>query len=207
MSGRFISLEGGEGTGKSTQLRRLAARLRAAGLEVVETREPGGTPGAEAIRKLLVEGDAGRWSPAVEALLMNAARADHVERLIRPALARGAWVLSDRYADSTLVYQGVAGALDEGSLRSLHGFATGGLWPDLTLVLDLPEADGLARAAARAGGEGRFEAKGAAYHAAVRAGFRARAAAEPLRCRLIDASGSPEEVEARIAAEMGPVNA
>lgn len=207
MSGRFISLEGGEGTGKSTQLRRLAARLRANGHEVIETREPGGTPGAEAIRKLLVEGDAGRWSPAVEALLMNAARADHVERLIRPALARGAWVLSDRYADSTLVYQGVAGALAEESLRTLHGFATGGVWPDLTLILDLPEADGLARAAARAGGEGRFEAKGAAYHAAVRAGFRARAAAEPARCRLIDASGTPDEVEARIASEMGSVNA
>jgi len=206
MTGRFVSLEGGEGTGKSTQLRLLAAHLRGRGLEVVETREPGGTPGAEAIRALLVQGDAGRWSPTVEALLMNAARADHVERLIRPALARGAWVLSDRYADSTLVYQGVAGALDEAALRTLHGFATGGLWPDVTLILDLPEAEGLARAAARAGGEGRFEAKGAAYHAAVRAGFRARAAAEPARCRLIDASGSPDAVHARIAAEMGSVN-
>ena len=205
MRGRFISFEGGEGVGKSTQIRLLAERLANSGHEVVLTREPGGTPGAEAIRALLVEGDAGRWSATVEALLMNAARADHVERLIRPALARGAWVVSDRYADSTLVYQGVAGQLAEAGLRTLHGFSTGDLWPDLTLILDLPEADGLARAAGREGGEARFESKGAEFHLAVRAGFRARAAAEPARCKLIDASGSIDAVAARIRAQVEPL--
>lgn len=198
MTGRFISFEGGEGTGKSTQIRLLAERLRAAGHEVVVTREPGGTEGAEAIRTLLLNGDPGRWSPVTEALLMNASRADHVERLVRPALERGAWVLSDRYADSTFVYQGIAGHVGGDALRALHTHATQDLWPDLTIVLDLPEGEGLDRALAR-GGEGRFEAKGAAFHAAVRHGFRQRAAGEPSRCRLIDASGTVEQVAARVS--------
>ncbi len=198
MTGRFISFEGGEGTGKSTQIRLLAERLQAAGHEVVVTREPGGTEGAEAIRALLLNGDPGRWSPVTEALLMNASRADHVERLVCPALERGAWVLSDRYADSTFVYQGIAGHVGAEALRALHAHATQDLWPDLTIILDLPEGEGLERALAR-GGEGRFEAKGAAFHAAVRQGFRQRAADEPVRCRLIDASGTVEQVAARVS--------
>lgn len=205
MSGRFLSFEGGEGAGKSTQLRLLAERLREAGVEVVTTREPGGTPGADAIRALILTGDADRWGVRAEALLMNAARADHVERLVRPALARGAWVISDRYADSTLVYQGVGGGLAEAELRALHRVSTDDLWPDLTLILDLPETEGLARATARAGAEMRFESKGAAFHAAVRAGFRDRAIAEPARCRLVDATGSVDDIASRIWAAVAPL--
>ena len=171
MGGRFISFEGGEGGGKSTQLRRLAARLSAQDVTVITTREPGGTPGAEDIRQLLVEGEPGRWDGRVEALLVNAARADHVARLIRPALAEGKWVLCDRYVHSTLAYQGAARGLDEAELRQLHAFATGDLWPDLTIVLDVDPALGLARAAGRAGGEARFEGEPPAFHKAVRDRF------------------------------------
>ena len=171
MGGHFISFEGGEGSGKSTQLRRLAARLSAQGVTVITTREPGGTPGAEDIRSLLVEGEPGRWDGRVEALLVNAARADHVARLIRPALTEGKWVLCDRYVHSTLAYQGAARGLDEGKLRHLHAFATGDLWPDLTIVLDVDPALGLARAAGRAGGEARFEGEPPAFHKAVRERF------------------------------------
>ncbi len=199
MTGRFISFEGGEGTGKSTQIRLLADRLRAQGREVVVTREPGGTEGAESIRALLLNGDPGRWSPVTEALLMNASRADHVERLVKPALARGAWVLTDRYADSTFVYQGIAGDVGEAALLALHAHATGNLWPDLTIILDLPEGEGLARAMTR-GGEGRFEAKGTAFHAAVRDGFRLRADQAPDRCKLIDAGGAVADVADKINA-------
>lgn len=171
MAGRFISFEGGEGGGKSTQLRRLAARLSAQGVTAITTREPGGTPGAEDIRSLLVEGEPGRWDGRVEALLVNAARADHVARLIRPALAEGKWVLCDRYVHSTLAYQGAARGLDEGELRHLHAFSTGDLWPDLTIVLDVDPVLGLARAAGRAGGEARFEGEPPAFHKAVRERF------------------------------------
>ncbi|MBL8646563.1 MAG: dTMP kinase [Sphingosinicella sp.] len=171
MGGRFISFEGGEGSGKSTQLRRLAARLSAQDVTVITTREPGGTPGAEDIRSLLVEGEPGRWEGRVEALLVNAARADHVARLIRPALVEGKWVLCDRYVHSTLAYQGAARGLDEAELRRLHAFATGDLWPDLTIVLDVDPALGLARAAGRAGGEARFEGEPPAFHKAVRERF------------------------------------
>ncbi|MFD0850177.1 dTMP kinase [Sphingosinicella xenopeptidilytica] len=171
MGGRFISFEGGEGSGKSTQLRRLAARLSAQDVVVITTREPGGTPGAEDIRSLLVEGEPGRWDGRVEALLVNAARADHVARLIRPALAESKWVLCDRYVHSTLAYQGAARGLDEAELRRLHAFATGDLWPDLTIVLDVDPALGLARAAGRAGGEARFEGEPPAFHNAVRERF------------------------------------
>ncbi|MDO9490167.1 MAG: dTMP kinase [Sphingomonadaceae bacterium] len=205
MSGRFLSFEGGEGTGKSTQLRLLADRLRERGVEIVTTREPGGTPGADAIRALLLTGAADRWSVRAEALLMNASRADHVERLVRPCMARGAWVISDRYADSTWVYQGVGGGLAEAELRALHSVSTADLWPDLTLILDLPEGEGLARAASRAGAEMRFESKGEAFHAAVREGFRARASAEPDRCKLIDASGSVEDVAGRVWSAVAPL--
>ena len=205
MAGRFISFEGGEGSGKSTQLRLLADRLRGQGIDVVTTREPGGTEGADAIRALILTGHADRWGVHAEALLMNAARADHVERLIRPSLARGAWVVCDRYADSTLVYQGIGGGLAEAELRALHQVATGDLWPDLTLILDIPESEGLARAVARPGQELRFESKGADFHAAVRAGYRSRAAAEPGRCQLIDAAGSVEDVAKRIWAAVEPL--
>lgn len=171
MGGRFISFEGGEGSGKSTQLRRLAARLSAQDVIVITTREPGGTPGAEDIRQLLVEGEPGRWDGRVEALLVNAARADHVARLIRPALAEDKWVLCDRYVHSTLAYQGAARGLDDVELRQLHAFATGDLWPDLTIVLDVDPTLGLARAAGRAGGEARFEGEPPAFHKAVRDRF------------------------------------
>lgn len=195
--GRFITFEGGEGTGKSTQVRLLAERLRSAGREVVVTREPGGTPGAEEIRALLVHGATDRWSALSEALLLNAARAEHLERLIRPSLARGADVISDRFADSTRAYQGAAGGVAESVLAALEAIVVGGLRPDLTLVLDAPAAVGLHRAAER-GGEARFEAKGLAFHERLRAGYLAIAGAEPDRCRVIDATESVERVAAAV---------
>jgi dTMP kinase len=196
--GRFITFEGGEGGGKSTQLRLLAQRLTGQGLEVVATREPGGSPGAEAIRDLLVRGEADRWSAVTETLLMYAARRDHLERVIRPALARGAWVLCDRFADSTRAYQGAAGGADPGLIAALESYVLEDVSPDLTLILDLPPAAGLARAASRPGGETRFESKGEAFHTRLREGFLAIAAAEPERCRVIDASQSLETVSAAI---------
>lgn len=190
--GRFITLEGGEGAGKSTQARALAQLLRARGKGVVETREPGGTPGAEEIRALLVNGEPGRWDAWSEALLVFAARRDHVERVIRPALARGDWVVCDRFLDSTVAYQGYARGLGAGAIEALHALVIGRLRPDLTLVFDLDPATGLARAAARRGGEGRFEAQDLAFHQRLRDGFQAIARAEPGRCALIDA-GQPLE--------------
>jgi dTMP kinase len=198
MAGRFITLEGGEGSGKSTQARLLADHLRKCGHDVVLTREPGGTPGAEAIRSLLVTGDAARWTAWSEALLVMAARADHVARLIRPALARGATVVCDRFIDSTRAYQGAGHGLDDAVLLALHNQAVG-LWPDITLVLALPPGDGLARAAARAGGEARFEAMGSDFHARVGQFFAGLAARDPARCRAIDARGTVADVAARIA--------
>jgi dTMP kinase len=193
--GRFITFEGGEGAGKSTQIRRLGARLEAAGVEVVVTREPGGSPGAETIRELLVNGDADRWSPTTEALLMYAARRDHLERTIRPALARGAVVLCDRFADSTRAYQGAGGKLSLEAIAALEGFALeAGDWPDLTLILDLPVAEGLKRAASRGGGEARFESKGLAFHERLRAGYLAIAEREPQRCAVVDATGDMDAV-------------
>lgn len=204
MTGRFICVEGGEGGGKSTQLGLLAERLRARGIDVVATREPGGTPGAEAIRALIVDGEAGRWDGRAEALLVNAARADHVARLIRPALAAGQWVLSDRYVHSTLAYQGAGRGLDETELRALHRFATGDLWPDLTLILDVEPATGLGRAAAR-GGSARFEGEAAAFHVRVR--NRMRAFAGDDGCVLIDAGAAvdavAEAIWAVVAARFG----
>ena len=199
LPGRFITLEGGEGSGKSTQGRLLAEALRNEGHEVVLTREPGGTPGAEAIRGLLVSGDPDRWTPWSDALLMTAARVDHVERVIRPALSRGAIVVCDRYIDSTRAYQGAGRGLPDAALRRLHDDAVG-LWPDLTLVLLLDEAEGLQRAAARGGAEARFEAIGADFHARVQSFFAGLPAAEPVRCRAIDAGGSVDMVAARIRA-------
>ena len=197
--GRFITFEGGEGAGKSTQLKRLVERLRDAGLEVTATREPGGSPGAEAIRELVLNGPADRWSPLTETLLMYAARRDHVERVIGPALARGAWVVCDRFADSTRAYQGAGGAVDPTLIAALEDHVLGVVRPDLTLVFDLPPEAGLARAHAR-GGEMRFESKGLAFHGRLREGFLAIARSEPERCVLIDATQPIETVSAQVFA-------
>ncbi len=191
--GRFITLEGGEGTGKSTLAKGLEQALRAEGRDVVLTREPGGAPGADAIRKLLVEGDAGRWSALEEALLFAAARLNHLTHTIRPALARGAWVVCDRYCDSTRAYQVAAGGLDADVLTALNGLI-GAQRPDLTLVLDLDPAIGLSRSQGGHAGEDRFEKKNAEFHARVRAEFRAIAEREPKRCVLIDAAQPADAV-------------
>lgn len=196
--GRFITLEGGEGAGKSTQARRLSEALRAKGHEVVLTREPGGSSGAEALRDLLVNGAGDRWSPTAEALLMFAARSDHLDRLIRPALARGAWVVCDRFADSSRAYQGFAGGVDTGFIEALDQTVVGDDQPDLTLVFDLPVETGLSRAAARGGDEARFEGKDAAFHTRLRQGFLEIARAHPQRCVVIDADGGPDAVFERV---------
>lgn len=197
--GVFITFEGGEGTGKSTQLRRLAERLRTAGAEVVTTREPGGSPGAEAVRHVLLAGGAQPLGPLAEAVLFAAARADHVDVTIRPALERGAIVISDRFADSTRVYQGVLGNVDARMIRLLERVALAGVSPDLTIVLDLPAEQGLARARARSGGSAdRFEAEGAAFHRHLREAFVELAEGEPDRCVLVDASGTVDDVAARV---------
>ncbi|WP_310099643.1 dTMP kinase [Sphingomonas sp. BE138] len=194
-AGRFLSLEGGEGAGKSTQGRALAAALAARGVEAVVTREPGGSDGAESIRALLMQGDAARWSPRAEALLFAAARADHVERVIRPALAAGRWVICDRYLDSSRAYQGLAGRLDDDAILALHAFGSEGLLPDRTFLLALPTEVGAARAAARDGlAADRFAARGSAFHAEVAAAFDRFAAQEPDRFRRIDATLPPAAV-------------
>jgi dTMP kinase len=192
--GHFISFEGGEGAGKSTQIRTLAARLEGLGRTVVLTREPGGSAGAESLRDLLVRGAADRWSPIAETLILYAARADHLERRIRPALAQGAWVLCDRFADSTRAYQGAGGGTPPDVIAALEQAVIGADWPDLTLILDLPVAAGLARASQRGGAEQRFESKGLAFHERLRAGFLEIAAAEPQRCRVIDAGAGVDDV-------------
>lgn len=204
--GRFISVEGIDGAGKSTQIAALADRLVARGHEVMRSREPGGSPGAEMIRRLLVEGDPDRWSPETEILLFTAARRDHLERTIRPALARGAVVLSDRFADSTRVYQGAARADLRATVDALHRLMIG-IEPDLTLVLDMDPAAALARGLARASGEDRFEDMGLGFQQRLRAGFRALAADEPGRVALIDAGRAPEvigaEIDALLAERLG----
>ncbi|MDJ0942139.1 MAG: dTMP kinase [Kiloniellales bacterium] len=191
---RFITFEGGEGAGKSTQVGLLAAALRAEGLAVAETREPGGSPGAEQIRNLLVDGPAERWLPLTEALLHSAARAEHLARTVRPALAAGTWVLCDRFTDSTLAYQGYGHKLGTAPVEALRGLVAERPRPDLTLVIDLPVELGLARAGARAGGAARYEAMGTAFHQRVREGFQAIARAEPERCALIDGRGDADAV-------------
>lgn len=199
--GYFITFEGGEGSGKSTQIRRLAERLKPGGREVVLTREPGGTPGGEEIRNLILNGAVDRWSPVSEALLMSAARRDHLERVIRPALERGAVVLCDRFADSTRAYQGSGGAVNPAFIDSLERFVVEDTRPHLTLILDLPVAEGLARAGAR-GGEARFESKGLAFHERLRTAYLAIAEAEPKRCQVIDATGTQDQVAAAIDAAL-----
>lgn len=203
--GRFISLEGGEGAGKTTQLDALAEALRGRGLQVGITREPGGSPGAEAIRQLLLEGDDGRWNPRAEALLFAAARSDHVDKTILPALERGEWVLSDRFLDSSLAYQGEAGGLGIEAVRDLHRFGSLDFRPDRTLVLTLgDDAEGAARARNRDGNPGdRIGSRPPSYHAAVDAGFRAMAMKEPERVKLVDASGPPATVTARLLYALG----
>lgn len=202
MAGRgvFITLEGGEGGGKSTQARMLCAALAARGVTVVATREPGGTEGAEAIRKLIVDGATERWDAMTEALLLFAARRDHLERKIRPALARGEWVVSDRFGDSTMAYQGYAHGLGREAVETLASVAIGGFAPDITLILDMPVEEGLDRAHARGTGEDRFERMGGEFHRRLRDGFLDIARREPHRCAVIDAARTPEAVHADILA-------
>jgi dTMP kinase len=204
--GHFVTFEGGEGAGKTTQIRRLAERLSATGIDVVATREPGGSENAEAIRALLVSGDPGRWDQTTEALLMLAARSDHWRRKIDPALERGAWVLCDRFHDSTIAYQGYGRGVPLADLAALRRIALGDAGPDLTIILDLPVAEGLARAKSRlagqAGAEDRFERMDLAFHERLRSGFHAIAAADPGRCVLIDAGPSADEVQQAVAAAL-----
>jgi dTMP kinase len=197
-TGHFITLEGGEGTGKSTQGRRLAEALRRRGLTVVTTREPGGSPGAEQIRKLVVEGEGGRWNPITETLLVYAARADHVARTIGPALARGEWVISDRFNDSTYAYQGAGRGVERETIRRIDAAVLDDFKPDLTLILDLPVELGLGRAKARGGAETRFENFDIEFHERMRKAFQEIARRQPDRCRLIDATGDEDAVAAAI---------
>lgn len=197
--GRFISLEGGEGVGKSTQAKRLAEALRARGHDVIETREPGGSAGAEAIRALLLQGKADRWTPGAEALLFAAARADHVAKTIRPAIAAGLWVLCDRFLDSSLAYQGGADGVGMEAVRALHAIGSDGLLPDRTLLLTLPPQEAAAREFARDRGQlDRFGARDGGFHDRVAAAFLSLAASEPDRFRVVHALGSPDEVTGRL---------
>ena len=196
--GIFITLEGGEGTGKSTQIRLLATALGSAGQQVVVTREPGGAPGAEEIRALLVDGPAERWDPVTEALLHYAARREHLRRTVVPALDAGKWVLCDRFADSTMAYQGYGHGLGREWVSALHRAVVPDLAPDLTLILDMPVEEGLARATARGSGGDRYERMDRAFHHHLREGFLDIARREPERCAVIDASSPVEEVQAAI---------
>lgn len=191
---QFITLEGGEGTGKSTQAKRLATKLGERGIETVVTREPGGSPGAEQIRGLLVHGEPGRWSALTETLLVFAARVDHVERTIKPALHAGKWVISDRFTDSTYAYQGVARGTDREIIRRVQSAAIGDFKPTLTIVLDLPVSVGLERAKVRSGDENRFERFNSEFHEKLRQAFIDIAKRNGDRCVLLDASGSEDDV-------------
>jgi dTMP kinase len=198
--GKFITLEGGEGAGKSTQISLLADALRETGLSVHTTREPGGSAGAEDIRKLLVTGEAGRWDAMSEALLHFAARRDHVQKTILPKLEAGTWVLSDRFADSTMAYQGYAQGLGRDAVETLYQLTLGDFRPDLTLILDLEVEAGLARAAARQDGEDRYERLGTAFHQRLRDAFHDLAKRAPERCVLVDAGGDIGAVHAALRA-------
>ncbi len=204
--GVFIAFEGGEGAGKSTQARLLAEALRARGLIVVTTREPGGTPGAEAIRNLLLAPPGEAWTPEAEALLFAAARADHVANLIRPALARGVWVVCDRYVDSSRAYQGGAGGLGDAAIINLHAFGSGGLRPDKVILLEAEGEALTARLTARDGeNTDAIGGRPANYHRAVAAAFRALAKADPHAFARVDAMGEPEEVHARVIEAVAPL--
>ncbi len=201
MPGVFVTFEGGEGTGKSTQLKLLADALRSGGIATVQTREPGGTPEAEVLRSLLVNGDPGRWTAEAEALLNYAARSSHLRQVIRPALAEGKTVLCDRFSDSTRAYQGYAGGCDLSLLDALEAAIVNPTKPDLTFIFDIDPAAGLARAKSRGDDSGdRYERKGLEFHQRLRDGFLKIARAEPGRCRVIDASGSIGEVKVQIEA-------
>ena len=199
MAGRFITLEGGEGVGKSTQAKALADALRARGIDLIETREPGGSEGAEAIRKLLLDGSGDRWSVRAEALLFAAARADHVDKTIRPAIDAGKWVICDRFLDSSMAYQGGADGLGTGMIGALHRFGSRNYLPDRTLLLALPSTEASARAASRDRGDAdRIGGRDSAYHARVATAFDRLAEREPERFRRIDALGSPKQVTERL---------
>ncbi|MGY8962807.1 MAG: dTMP kinase [Rhodospirillales bacterium] len=196
--GLFITLEGGEGSGKSTQSKRLQARLEAEGQSVIVTREPGGSPGAEAIRSLLVTGAADRWDGMTEAFLLFAARRDHVERTIKPALDRGTTVICDRFTDSTMAYQGYGHNLGREPVEQLNRIALNDFKPDITLILDLAVEVGLKRAVSRGGDELRYEDMDVAFHHRLREGFIDIAKRDPNRCHVIDATGSEDEVSNRL---------
>lgn len=202
--GRLITLEGGEGAGKTSQVERLCAALAGRGIEVLPTREPGGSPGAEEIRRLLVNGPATRWDPLSEAMLHAAARRDHLLRTIRPALRRGLWVVSDRFVDSMIVYQGSAQGADAGTLAQLNALALEGFEPDLTLILDIPVEEGMRRAAMRPARASRYERMDEGFHRRVREGFIAVARRAPDRCAVVDASrdaGTVQRTIKKIVAE------
>jgi dTMP kinase len=207
VAGKFITFEGGEGSGKSTQAQRLAAFVRAAGIDVVLTREPGGTPFAEQVRDLILSGTTAKHGATAEALLFFAARADHVETLIRPALAAGKWVICDRFTDSTRVYQGAAGSVSADAIEALNRIAAGATQPGLTLILDIDAAVGLARATGRREASGKssagvdpFEQRDLDFHRRLRQGYLDVARADPTRCRVIDATGTLDAVEQRVRA-------
>lgn len=196
--GHFITIEGGEGAGKSTQVRRLTERLRLRGIDVVTTREPGGSPGAEIVRHVVLSGAAKSLGPTTEAMLFAAARDDHVQSLIRPALERGAWVISDRFMDSTRIYQGALGSVDARLIEALEHVTVGDCQPVLTFILDVPFEVGAARLKERGGDKDRFESENREFHERLREGFRELAAQETGRCLLIDASQGPDVVAVRI---------
>jgi len=196
--GRFITFEGGEGAGKTTQARLLAERLRERGIDTVQTREPGGSPGAEEIRAIAVSGDAERWSARTETLLMYASRSDHLERKILPALEEGKWVVCDRFADSSRAYQGAGGGAPESLIEALDKHVVGDNQPNLTVVFDIPVEVGLERAFGRGLFETRFESKGLEFHQKLREGFLAVAERHPERCVVLDATGEVEEVAERL---------
>jgi len=202
--GVFISLEGGEGAGKSTQIKQLASWLEGQGIDVCLTREPGGSPGAEQIRELLVKGDGDRWAPMTEALLMAASRAEHVERTVKPALEAGKWVLCDRFLDSSVAYQGAGRGLGMDKVRNLQTMAIGDFLPDLTLIFDLPVDVGLGRATAREGAkaesEDRFEKLDTSFHETLKAAYLKIATLEPERCSVIDADKSVDAIQTEIRA-------
>ena len=198
--GRFITFEGGEGTGKSTQVALLATALADAGVDVISTREPGGAPGAEEIRNLLVNGATNRWTPMSEALLNYAARAEHLDKTVYPALEKGQWVISDRFADSTMAYQGFGHGVKRGAINKLGSAVLGDFKPDLTIIFDLDLEVGPERAGARGQGEDRYERMGHDFHDRLRQGFLQIANDEPERCVVIDASAPIEQIAAAIRA-------
>lgn len=209
--GLFVTFEGGEGTGKSTQIRLLADRLRRRGVDVLVTREPGGSPGAEAVRHVILSGAAEEYGTRMEAVLFAAARNDHVEEIIRPALASGAVVLCDRFMDSSRVYQGITGNLEPAFVQNLERVAVGGVIPDCTIILDIPASEGLRRARLRTGASSgseepdRFEKEELGTHEKRREAFLDIAEADPLRCRVVEAAGTAEEIAEKVLAIVEPL--